>query len=116
MTGFYITWFPFVIATAFPEMITGRTLHPVTDFITNWLAASNSFWNPIIYMLTLRPFKIALSKLWKNTLCGRYMCTGKVESVERPAAPPGRGRSDDNAVDGENTTQEQAVVVQCTRF
>ena len=44
-------------------MITGHSLHPITDFVTPWLGVCNSFWNPLVYVLTLRPFYTALTRM-----------------------------------------------------
>ena len=48
------------MTVAIPEMVSGHSLDPISDFIMAWILASNSFWNPIIYMLTMPSFNIAL--------------------------------------------------------
>ena len=61
--GFYVAIIPYFAAIAGPEMAIGHSLHPISDFVTCWLLASNSFWNAIIYMLTMRSFREALFKI-----------------------------------------------------
>ena len=48
------------MTVAIPEMVSGHSLDPISDFITAWILASNSFWNSIIDMLTMPSFNIAL--------------------------------------------------------
>ena len=78
--GFYVATIPYFAAIAVPEMTIGHSLHPISDFVTCWLLASNSFWNAIIYMLTMRSFRVALSKIMNDMRTKLAPCRRKEDA------------------------------------
>ncbi len=61
--GFYIAWTPYFITVTFWELFTNETVGSTSDFVSSWLGASNSFWNPILYIPTMKPFRMTLIKM-----------------------------------------------------
>lgn len=101
--GFYIAWTPYFVTVAIPEMIIGRSLHPITDFIGPWLGASNSFWNPFIYIPTMKPFYLAMVALFpcrKHKTCN---CGKKVLWSQKCDCGGGTAMSSSNSA-GTNST------------
>ena len=61
--GFYAAWTPFTTYITGPALFSGTFPFRWAHFFSAWLGGSNSFWNPIIYMATLRPFQESASAL-----------------------------------------------------
>lgn len=54
--GFLISWSPYLLSVVVLRIITKQLFRPIHYFST-LLALSNSFWNPIIYLFTVKEFK-----------------------------------------------------------
>ncbi len=68
--GYYIMWFPFYVFVIGWDIFHGHTLHPVVNFISAWLTFCNSFVNPLIYIPTIRDYRIKLLSIrQKCKLC-----------------------------------------------
>lgn len=42
--------------------------HPTTNFVTLWLAGANSVFNPIVYFITVRPFREEVNDMFVRKL------------------------------------------------
>jgi fucose 4-O-acetylase-like acetyltransferase len=69
--GFFLTVSPWTITQL--VMSLGQVdVNEVVDFVTTWIAVSNSFWNVVIYSFTNRSFRRAARTLiMKVVSCGR---------------------------------------------
>ena len=63
--GFYIMWTPYFIFVNIWELVTGHLVHPLVTFSFCWLGGANSFINPVVYVPTVRPYRVKLMSILK---------------------------------------------------
>ena len=80
MLGYYITWTPYFALVAIPTTLTGKPMYPAAEFITPWVSGCNSFWNPLIYIFTMRPFYNAMVGVFGG-ICGTPARRSQLDAV-----------------------------------
>ncbi len=63
--GFYLMWSPFFCFVLIWEVVSGDTLNLISDFGVTWLALSNSCVNPLVYIPTMKAFRLKLISLFR---------------------------------------------------
>lgn len=61
--GYYIMWTPYFLFNNIWEVVTGDMLNPSTSYVFGWLAGCSSFINPLVYIPTMRQYRIRLFAL-----------------------------------------------------
>ena len=81
--GIYIAWLPYISVVGFYNYFTQQRIHFLADFISAWIAMSNSFWNVFVYLFTMRPYQKAFLNLMP---CTRHLAEGSSSSSAATAS------------------------------
>ncbi len=60
---YYILWTPYFMFHNIWELVTGEISHPIVAFLSVWMGACASFVNPLVYIPTMRSYRIRLFNL-----------------------------------------------------